>query len=334
MNEREKIKNSNQENDKESREMPNYRELEAYFKPAFVERYSKLTNFEEFKKYSLSFLRKSIRVNTLKISVDELKTRLKEDWNLKNIPWANYGFWIEHKEGRRALGNLVEHSLGYFYVQEAASMLPPIILDPKPGDTILDMCASPRSKTSQMAQIMKNEGIILANDISTLRIKALAFNLQRCGVYNAVINRSEGRLIKGRELFDKILVDAPCSGTGTIRKSLKTITMWNPNMVHGLAKVQKNLISRAFELLKLGGVMVYSTCSCEPEENEGVVSYLLDKYENAELIKIDLPINRSNPITEFEGNKYNSDIAKCLRIWPQDNDTEGFFIAKIKKLNN
>src|SRR3989344_1303211 len=128
--------------------MPNHKELEAQFKPKFIERYSKITNFEEFKKYSLSFMRRSIRVNTIKISVKELVKRLENDWNLEPIPWCKEGFWIEHKgnsegEKRRDIGNLPEHALGYIYVQEAASMIPPVILDPKPGEIILDTCSSP-----------------------------------------------------------------------------------------------------------------------------------------------------------------------------------------------
>src|SRR3990167_6716731 len=130
---------------------------EITFKPKFVERYSKLTDWEEFKKCSLSFLNRSIRVNTLKISVNELRERLQDTWNLEQIPWCKEGFWIEHhKKERRDIGNLMEHSLGYFYTQEAASMIPPAVLDPKPDEIVLDIAASPGSKTTQIAQYMEN----------------------------------------------------------------------------------------------------------------------------------------------------------------------------------
>jgi len=133
-------------------------------------------------------------------------------------------------------------------------------------------------------------------------------------------------------LFDKILLDAPCSGTGTIRKSLKTLRIWNPVMVKRLAGTQRQLIDTAFKNLKQGGILVYSTCSLEPEENEGVIDFLLNKYENAELEPVKLSnIKKSEPILNFENKKYNDEIKKCLRIWPQDNDTEGFFVAKIRK---
>jgi len=304
------------------------------FKPKFIERYSKLTNWEEFKKSSLSFLRRSIRVNTLKISIKELKERLENTWNLEQIPWCKEGSWIEHvKKERRDIGNLIEHSLGYFYIQEAASMIPSIVLEPEQDEIILDIAASPGSKTTQIAQYMQNRGILIANDYTYERMKPLSINLQRCGVTNSIITLMEGQWFRKSGIeFDRILVDAPCSGTGTIRKSLKTIGIWNPNMVRRLSITQKQLIETGFNLLKNNGTLVYSTCSLEPEENEGVVDFLLKKYENARLEDIKLNIKRSLAILEFENKNYSEELKKCLRIWPQDNDTEGFFVAKIRKM--
>lgn len=300
------------------------------FKPKFIERYSKLTDWKEFKKYSLCFLRKSIRVNTLKKSVAEVKKRLSSKWEIEEIPWCKEGLFVEHKEGRLDVGNTVEHALGYYYVQEAASMIPPVVLDPQPGEIVLDVCAAPGSKSSQMAQYMQNKGVLIANDVVGQRLAALGINLQRCGVSNSVVTQMKGERIKGYS-FDKVLLDAPCSGTGTIRKSIKTIKWWNPKTVVSIAGMQKKLILNSFDLLKKGGVMVYSTCSLEPEENEGVVDYLLQNREDAELMDIKLDIKRGSPVLEFGKEKYDPSIKKCLRLWPQDNDTEGFFVAKIKK---
>ncbi len=312
-------------------EIPKSKNIE--IKPRFIERYSKLTNWEEFKKCCLSFLRRSIRVNTLKISIKGLKQRLDNEWNLKQIPWCKEGFWIEHaKKERRDIGNLIEHSLGYFYTQESASMIPPIVLEPKPRDIVLDIAASPGSKSTQIAQYMRNKGILIANDYTIDRMKPLSINLQRCGVANVLITLMEGQWLKKSGIeFDKVLVDAPCSGTGTIRKSLKTLSIWNPDMVRRLSITQKQLIETGFNVLKDDGTLVYSTCSLEPEENEGVIDFLLNKYSNAHIENIELNIKRSDVVLEFEGKKYNDKIKKCLRIWPQDNDTEGFFVAKIKK---
>ncbi len=301
------------------------------FKPAFEERYRKLTDWDVFKDICAKWLRRSIRVNTIKMDIASLKARLP-DWILTPIPWCKEGFWIQHKEGRRDVGNLTEHSLGYIYIQEAASMIPPMVLDPKPGDIVLDMCASPGSKTSQIGQYMQNQGVLIANDFKGDRIAALGINLQRCGLTNIIVTQMLGqRFEKSKQRFDKILVDAPCSGTGTIRKSLKTLRIWNPLMVTRLAATQKQLLKTAFNILNDGGTIVYSTCSCEPEENEGVVTDLLECFPNAKIVPFDLDIKRSPPILEFEKKKYHQDLLHALRIWPQDNDTEGFFVCKIRK---
>jgi len=301
------------------------------FKPAFIERYSELTDWEQFKKYSLSFLRRSIRVNTILGTINKIKESIEaKGWVLEQIPWCKEGFWISHPN-RRDVGNLFEHHLGQIYVQEAASMIPPLVLNPLPGEIVLDMCAAPGSKTTQMAAMMKNQGLLVANDYKGQRLQSLGINLQRSGLTNTMISLMSGKRFHGFE-FDKILVDAPCSGTGTIRKSLKTIQIWNPGMISKLARQQKELIVSAFENLKVGGEMVYSTCSVEPEENEGVVDYLLNKFDNVEVVPVKLPgLKLSKPVMEFKKDKYNSQIKNVIRIWPQDNDSEGFFVAKLKK---
>ncbi|MBI4448116.1 NOL1/NOP2/sun family putative RNA methylase [Candidatus Woesearchaeota archaeon] len=292
------------------------------WKEKFKERYKGLTDLDTFLEAAVKPLRKSVRVNTLKISVQEMKKRMR----LEQIPWCREGFWVDGY----ALGNTLEHFLGYIYLQGTCSMIPPVVLDPKAGELVLDLCASPGSKTSQMAAMMKNEGLIVANDNRIDRLKPLTINLQRCGVMNTVLTLMEGRWFKDYS-FDKILVDAPCSGIGTISKSPKTIQIWNPNFSKKMAGIQKQLLTTAFESLKENGVVVYSTCTLEPEENEGVISSLLEKYDSAKLEKIDLDIKHGDAVEEFEGKTYSQEIKKCLRIWPQDNNTEGFFVAKIRK---
>jgi NOL1/NOP2/sun family putative RNA methylase len=312
-------------------------------KKKFEDHYRELLgdDYDKFMNYSLSYIRKCIRVNTLKTDVEDIKKRLEERWQLEPIPWCPEGFWITFKDGKRFdIGNLIEHHLGYIYVQEAASMIPPVVLAPKPGETVLDICAAPGSKTTQIAMYMQNKGLLVANDISGSRLKALGMNMQRCGARNTVLTMMQehrfSRIANEHPdfRFDRILVDAPCSGTGTIRKSLRTILMWNPLGITKLSKIQKSLIDAAFNLLKPNGVMVYSTCTIEPEENEAVISYLLDKYPNAKLEDIDdkkLGIKRTIAITKFQNLHIIPEVKKCLRIHPYDNDTEGFFVARIRK---
>src|SRR3989344_8606245 len=304
------------------------------FKKEFIDRYSALTNWDLFRDFSLSFLRRSIRVNTLLSTVAETKKSIeKKGWKLTPIPWCKEGFWIEHEE-RRDVGNLLEYHIGKIYVQEAASMIPPLVLQPKSGDMVLDMAASPGSKTTQMAAMMNNEGLIIANDYKGDRLQSLGINLQRSVTTNTIITLMRGQGIRGLQ-FDKILLDAPCSGTGTTRKSLKTISIWNAGMITKLAKEQKELIEAAFENLKPDGEMVYSTCSVEPEENEGVISHLLQKYDTADIVKVTLPgLKISPPVLEFKKEKYHPLVKHAIRIWPQDNDTEGFFFVQNKKKKN
>jgi len=316
----------------ELRPFPNAAELE--WKQGFIDRYSVLTDWETFAKYSLSFLRRSIRVNTLKTTIPEVKERLEaQGWILDPVPWCKEGFFISHVEGRRDTGNTLEHQLGYFYIQEAASMVPPLVLDPQPGELVLDMAASPGSKTTQLAQMMQDKGIIFANEVQGRRLAPLCTNLTRLGITNTVTTMMKGQQFgKFTDRFDKILVDAPCSGTGTIRKSVKTIRMWNPRSLKSVVNVQKELIQAAFKALKPGGVMVYSTCSLEPEENEGLISWFLEKNENASVEKFELEgLNQADAVLTFEGQEYHPDVAKTCRLWPQDNDTEGFYVAKILK---
>jgi NOL1/NOP2/sun family putative RNA methylase len=329
-------------------------------KPYFKEQYQKILGprYDEFMDYSFRYIRKCIRVNTLKTDVTTIRDRLtSQGWILTPVPWCTEGFFIEgHKDVHRFdIGNLVEHDLGYFYVQEAASMLPPVVLfsdvrskevtaerqNPEQPMAVLDLCAAPGSKTSQIAQYLHNEGLLIANDVDVSRLRPLALNLQRMGITNALVTLNAFQKSKqstkprnpfGDEpFFDKILVDAPCSGTGTIRRSFKMLDMYSAGFVRRLVAIQRALIVNAFNLLKPGGVMVYSTCSQEPAENEGVVSYLLEKFPQAELLDITLSIVRSEPIMEFDGQVMHPEVKKCLRIYPQDNNSEGFFVAKIRK---
>lgn len=312
----------------ELEQFPNASEIE--WKDSFIDKYEKLTDIEIFKKYSLSFLRRSIRVNTLKFTVEEMKEVLtKKGWNYEEIPWIKNGLYVYNKI-RRDIGNFTEHALGYFYVQEAVSMIPPIVLDPKPGEKVLDMCAAPGSKSTQIANMMENKGLLVVNEKERSRVNSLRINMERSGVTNAIITNMDGNWFKDQE-YDKIQLDAPCSGTGTIRKSVKTIRMWNTKTGEKIATIQKELFEKCWAMLKPGGTLVYSTCTLEPEENECVIDWALNKYSNLEVLPIDLNIKSSGPVMEYNGVKFHEGVKNVLRLWPQDNDTEGFFICKIKK---
>jgi NOL1/NOP2/sun family putative RNA methylase len=293
---------------------------------------------EKFFEISYTKCPTSIRCNTLKIGAGDLRKRLEDyGWDVK-VPMKEFPE-IMVVDGLKPgeLGNSKEHLLGYFYVQEISSMLPMLVLEPRPGDFVMDLCASPGSKTTQAAAMMKNSGFILANEISMGRIGILNSNLERCGVMNAMVTRKEGvalcntLLKKSRLRFDKILVDAPCSGEGTLRKSPKTFLMWNEKMICNIAKTQRRLAEAALKLLKVGGVMIYSTCTLAPEEDEEVVDYLVRNYD-VEVERITLPLKFREGVTEWDGKRYSDEVSKCLRLYPQDNDTDGFFVTRIRKV--
>lgn len=318
----------------------NQREFKYEPKPRFEERMLKLLGKEDYEKFQ-EFSRKpsinSIRANTLKILPQELRANLeKKGWKIKQ-PLVScpeimiIDQWLNPGE----LGKAEEHVLGYYYVQEISSMLPILALSPKPGDILLDLCAAPGSKTTQAAAMMENKGTILANDKDIGRISILNSNTERVGASNIIITRHDAvqlceRLEKLGMKFDKILLDVPCSGEGNIRSNPKTLIMWNEKMIKKLSRLQKKIISTAIPLLKEGGELLYSTCTHAPEEDEENVQFLIDKFD-MEVQKINLPIKTRCGISEWQGTKYSEQIKNCCRVYPQDNDTEGFFLAKVRK---
>lgn len=281
----------------------------------------------DFEKSMETPLKKSIRINTHKINIkDFLQYATLKKWNLQKIPWYKEGFYVDRDGTTTPLGKDILHILGYFYIQESSSMIPPQVLDASKNDIILDMCASPGSKTTQLSNIMKNTGVILANEISTSRISALTYNITNQLAINTIRTNINGNRF-GKiytNTFDKILLDAPCSAEGTYRKD-KSINKFcqNPKIPKTMYNIQIQLIQSAFEALKINGQMVYSTCTMTKEENEDVINFLIDKYKNNVEI---MDISNYN-------FKYESIIPNTARIWPHLNDSEGFFVAKLKKLN-
>lgn len=301
----------------------------------FKARYFKILGKEnkKFLKFCKLPLKRSIRINTLKIKRKKFLGLIKNKrWNLKQIPWYKNGFWVENLDERK-LGNSLEHFTGYFYVQEAASMIPPLVLDPEENETVLDLSAAPGSKTTQIAQMMNNKGCIIANDVNYERISALKNNLERVGVLNTIVTRMEGSDFskKCKMKFDKVLLDPSCSSEGTIRKNWKALSRWNLNFIRYLSVLQKKLIISSFDLLKKDGILVYSTCTLSPEENEEVVSHLLDN-RNAMVEKVKLKgLKFREGLVSFEDKGFSKEVKNCMRIYPQDNNTQGFFVAKIRR---
>ncbi len=313
------------------------------FKPEFRERMSQLlTNKEDFDKFEKIIHtgpRNFVRCNTIKISPSELCERLRKKWSVEQ-PFPEYPEIILIKQdlGPGELGNAIEHILGYYYVQEISSMLSVLALSPQPGELVLDVCAAPGSKTSQIAARMENKGTLIANDLKMDRVKILAATLERCGVTNSVITRNDGvslcnKMEKAGFKFDKILLDAPCSGEGTLRSSPKTFIMWNKKMVYKLSRMQKKLIAFSLKALKKGGILVYSTCTHSPEENEEVIDFAIRNFP-VNIESLYLPLKSRPGLQKWGDEAFSPEVEKCCRFYPQDNDSEGFFVAKLTLLED
>ncbi len=286
----------------------------------------------------------TIRLNSLKGNNEETKRSLiKKGYELEEIPWADDVFFVRNKD-KSEVSQSVEYAEGKYYIQNLSSILATLILNPKKGEKILDMCAAPGSKSTYIADLTGGEASILANDIDMKRVNDLKDVVKQFGTDSIRIALSDGNDFghKYPTYFDNILLDAPCSGEGLINLSApRPLRYWSMDKVKRCIFVQKELIVSAFKALKHGKSMVYSTCTLEPEENEGVVTYLLKLFPNARIQKIDLidKIRKSMPelsehiktgITKWSGNRYDSRMKDTLRIIPNDK-MMGFYIAKIFK---
>lgn len=276
-------------------------------------------------------LRRSIRVNTLKISVQNfIQKAAEKNWKLTPIPWCETGFWIDDlDEDINLLGNSAEHLSGLFYIQEASSMMPVTALFSQiqeKNQLVLDMAAAPGSKTTQIAALLENQGLVVANEFSASRVKILHANQVRCGINNCALTHYNANVFGAwlPETFDMVLLDAPCSGEGTIRKDAKAFVNWNLEAISNIAKVQKELIISAFQALKVGGSLVYSTCTLSREENQLVCEYLKSTFPDA--------VKFESLADLFEGADKALTEEGFLHVFPQIYDSEGFFVAKIKKI--
>lgn len=288
----------------------------------------------------------SIRVNSLRYDVEEYVSIAKDQGvHFKRVQ-GNFpdAYYVTMDESVRPWWNR-ERLWGKFYSQGNSSLIPPIYLFDTDDYSnmenlkVLDMCASPGSKTTQIGSLMKNKGLLVANDIKSHRLYSLHRNLQAFGVANTVVTQLDGRWVAGRwpNFFDKILVDAPCSGTGSNRKNF--FKDRNKEAIFRYQKIQKELLSSAIKGLKTSPAssIIYSTCSLLPLENELVIQPLLDE-GLIKLEKMDYRLLSGWKVREglqkWKNEDLSSEFQKAIRIHPHENDSDAFFIAKIKKIGN
>lgn len=268
----------------------------------------------------------ALRINTLKGNGEKLFSVLGE--KLSPVPWTSDGYFYPDtmQPGKNPL-----HEAGAYYIQEPSAMLPAELLKAQPGECILDLCAAPGGKTTKIAADMKGEGLLVANEIHPKRAAILSSNVERMGIKNAVVtNESSDRLLKKfPEFFDRILVDAPCSGEGMFRKDEEARAQWNEENVIKCAVRQKEILDNAAAMLRPGGKLVYSTCTFSPEENEKMIVDFLNDHSEFSVEKIDTPPCISNGRPELAGNDERA--AFTFRIWPHLTEGEGHFAAVLKK---
>ena len=298
-------------------------------KKNIIERYSNIVdNPDKFTKFVNEPLKQSFRINTLKGEKEEVLDRLKNyDSEIEDVKWNDNAF----VSNLTNLGSSIEHFTGQIYIQELTSMIPPLIAkDVIEKNRILDCCAAPGSKTTQIADMMQNKGHILANDSRHTRIKSLRGNLDRLGVTNTTVSLRDFKSFPNTKA-ELYLVDAPCSSEGTIRKKNAVARNWKEKDYERFSKLQKGLLKKACQMAPKGSTIIYSTCTFSPDENEKIISEILTE-ESIDLKRINLNgLKTGKGITEWKGQIYDKEVEKCMRIWPHQNDTGGFFVARMEK---
>ena len=305
------------------------KEKQATLQTGIVERYASIVdNVQNFSEVINQPLKQSFRINSLKGDSERILSNLmKYDESIISTDWYKNGFTTKIEN----LGSSIEHFTGQIYIQELTSMMPALVIpDINESKRIIDCCAAPGSKTTQIAEMMQNKGEIIANDNKHSRLKALRGNLDRLGITNTTVTLRDFRSFPNTEA-DIYFVDAPCSSEGTIRKKNTIRRNLKEKDYNRFSKTQKGILERACEMAKKGDQIIYSTCTFAPEENEKVVDSILQNH-SVKLKKINIEnLTIGKGIDHWRGETYDKEIQKCGRIWPHHNDTDGFFIARIEK---
>jgi len=306
--------------------------------PEFIERVRNIIDADQLDAVLEAFCHKrltTLRANTLKISPEELQKEFTSAGiEIEQQPWWPTAFLVKNK----TLREITEHPLhpqGAVYIQSFSSMIPPLVLDPQPGEHILDLTAAPGSKTTQIAALMNNTGEILANDLSPVRLFRLSANLKMQGVTIAYPRRGPGQLFwkKYPEYFDRTLVDVPCTMEGRIcAEDPKTYADWSKKKIKELSVRQCHLLRSAVSATKVGGIIVYSTCTLAPEENENVINWILKREGDGVVVEdIDIPhLAMTSGLAQWQKKTFSPQVLKTRRILPSPT-MEGFFVAKLRK---
>lgn len=288
----------------------------------FINRMKELLQ-DEYPDFEKSLTQKQVKALYFNHNLKNLEPIIKK-FELKPHHYVRDGYYYDYE--KYPLGKHPYHDCGLFYIQEPSAMIVASLLDIQPNDRILDMCAAPGGKTCYVASQLLQTGLVVANDINPLRAGILSGNIERLGLKNTIVTNTEPKKITAQlpEYFDKVILDAPCSGEGMFRKLDQAIETWSLEKVQECAYIQKQLVLQAYQALKPGGQLIYSTCTYNKEENEDIVDYLLEKCPDLQLV----------PIPLKEGMQPGIHHLECCRLYPHHHHGEGQFIALFKKQGN
>lgn len=300
-----------------------------YLPENFLIRMKKMLGEEEYEDFLKSYEKPrtfGLRLNTAKISPEEFERLVP--FPVTPIPWIENGYFYpaDIRPSKCPL-----YQAGLYYLQEPSAMTPASCLEIEPGDFVLDLCAAPGGKATALGAALKGKGLLVANDISASRAKALLRNIELFGITNAfVANETPSRLLNMFPgFFHKILLDAPCSGEGMFRKDEALAKDWSEEKSRELGRIQRELILQAADMLRPGGLLLYSTCTFAPEEDEGTVSYLLENRKDMTLLELPHRQGFSFGVPEWGGG--GQDLKRCIRLFPHKTDGEGHFMALFQK---
>lgn len=269
----------------------------------------------------------ALRINPQK--TDRNRFMEETSFHLQPVPWERNGFYYE-KEDRP--GKHPYHEAGVYYIQEPSAMAPAAYLDAQPGERVLDLCAAPGGKSTQIAAAMQGEGLLVSNEIQPVRAKILSENIERMGIKNAMVTNESPQALAAvfTEYFDRIMVDAPCSGEGMFRKNEQAYQEWSPDNVKLCAARQQEILSCAASMLRPGGRMVYSTCTFAPEENEGAIGAFLESHPQFHVVPVETFSGMSAGVPAWAGLD-KEEITHTIRLFPHHLHGEGHFVAVLEK---
>ncbi len=295
----------------------------------FIARMEGLLGPEEMAAFLKSYEGKraqALRVNTQKISLEEFLPRAP--FSLRPVPWAEAGFYYgeEDRPGRHPY-----HEAGLYYMQEPSAMAVAALAEARPGERVLDLCAAPGGKTGQLGAAMEGRGLLVANEIHPARAKILSQNVERMGISNSLVlnETSEALALRFPGFFDRIVVDAPCSGEGMFRKEEQALLQWSAQQVERCAKRQGKILEQAARMLRPGGRLVYSTCTFAPEENEGSVSCFLKENPKFQVEEVPAWEGFAPGQPQWVGGQ--KEIRRTFRLWPHRLEGEGHYVAVLRK---